>query len=98
MTRLSQKEEIFLQCLEEIYQANAERVATAAVNKALIQTGQISEIINFTEVKQNYAHSIAQRALKAPELNWKRKGTGSKTCGLFTNREKFTKYINTITQ
>lgn len=76
--------------------AAIESAAEAAATKVLIKTGALSATIDFTEIKKNYPHSIAQKALKSQAIEWKRKGTGGPTCGQYCSREQFLKIVNTL--
>lgn len=92
-----QEEDFFLR-LEKSQTAAIERAAEAAAMRVLLKTGAVAETIDFAEVKKNYPHSIARRALQAPEIEWKRKGTGSKTCGWYCNRNQFLNHLNATTK
>lgn len=96
MSKFKLEDDLFFDRLEKSQRAILEGMLERVIRRTLSEAGVLSKTIDFAAVKKLYPFSVAQRALKSPLIDWKRKGTGGRATGYYCDREQFMNLINTL--
>lgn len=96
MSKFNLSDDAFFDRMETAQRSILESMLDRVIRRTLQEAGVLSKTIDFSAVKKLYPFSVAQRALKSPLIDWKRKGTGAKSNGYYCDREEFMNVINTL--
>ena len=90
------QDDLFFDRLEKSQRDILEGMLEKVIRRTLSEAGILSKTLDFAAVKKLYPYSVAQRALKSPLIDWKRKGTGGPSTGFYCEREQFMNVVNTL--